>query len=52
MTAVQLKALRDWWNKHGGSGYRDADEWINSLTNVELIERLCRFDPMNGQPIQ
>ena len=38
---ARLKYLRDWWPKHGSSLYENADEWINSFTNVELIEQLA-----------
>lgn len=33
-----LEALRAWWAKHGPDHFADADEWINSLSNVELLE--------------
>lgn len=40
----KLEALRDWWERHGSENYATADDWINSLTNVELIGALGWFD--------
>lgn len=36
----RLTYLRQWWEKHGSSAFESADDWINSLTNVELLEAL------------
>jgi hypothetical protein len=38
---ARLIYLRDWWAKHGNTvDFDTADDWINSMTNVELIEAL------------
>jgi hypothetical protein len=38
---ARLTYLRDWWAKHGNTvDFDTADDWINSMTNVELIEAL------------
>lgn len=39
-----LERLREWWAKHGSNLYADADEWINSMTNVELMETFDWFE--------
>ena len=36
----RLNYLRGWWERHGSTMWDSADDWINSLTNVELIEHL------------
>ena len=37
----RLAGLRAWWEKHGNfDHYDNADEWINDMTNVELLEAL------------
>jgi hypothetical protein len=35
-----LTYLRAWWQRHGSDVFDNADDWINSLTNVELLEAL------------
>jgi hypothetical protein len=38
---ARLTYLRWWWERHGSTAiFTTADEWINSLTNVELLEVL------------
>jgi hypothetical protein len=37
---ARLEYLRDWWDEHGHRIYGSADEWINSMTNVELLVAL------------
>ena len=38
---ARLEYLRDWWLRYGDTrSYATADDWINSMTNVELIEAL------------
>ena len=37
---ARLDYLRHWWTQHGSSMFNSADDWINSLTNVELLEVL------------
>jgi hypothetical protein len=38
---ARLSYLRWWWYRHGSTSiFTTADEWINSLTNVELLETL------------
>ena len=38
---ARLLYLRDWWAKHGDTeAFDTADEWINSLTNVDLLRTL------------
>ena len=45
----RLEQLRDWWESHYGSDlFENADEWINSLSNVELLEALSWFDKENS----
>lgn len=39
-----LEKLRDWWDRHGSRVYDSADDWINSLSNVELLETLSWFE--------
>jgi hypothetical protein len=35
---ARLTYLRDWWAKHGNTvDFDTADDWINSMTNVELL---------------
>ena len=35
---ARLIYLRDWWAKHGNTvDFDTADDWINSMTNVELL---------------
>ena len=37
----RLEYLRDWWAQHGNSSlYENADDWINNMSNVELLEAL------------
>lgn len=40
MMTEALEKMRAWFNQHGSSRYRDADEWINQMSNVELLETL------------
>lgn len=35
-----LALLRGWWERNGPYDYDSADDWINSLSNVELLEHL------------
>ena len=37
---ARLEYLRQWWAQHGCSRFATADDWLNSLTNVELLETL------------
>ena len=37
---ARLNYLRNWWEEHGSQIYSNADEWINDMTNVELLEAL------------
>jgi hypothetical protein len=37
---ARLTYLRSWWLRHGSDMFNSADDWINSLTNVELLEVL------------
>jgi hypothetical protein len=36
----RLAYLRNWWWRHGNDEFTRPDDWINSLTNVELLEAL------------
>lgn len=40
MFEARLSYLRDWWRQHGDNRFDDPDDWINSLSNVELLEAL------------
>ena len=40
ITTDTLDKLREWFAKHGSSMFKDADEWINHMSNVELLEAL------------
>lgn len=44
----RLEQLREWWECHGGDLFESADEWINSMSNVELLEALSWFDKENS----
>ncbi len=37
---ARLAYLRWWWERHGPRIFDTADDWINSMTNVELLEAL------------
>ncbi len=37
---ARLAYLREWWEQHGSTVYGSADDWINSMTHVELLEAL------------
>ena len=37
---ARLNYLREWWEEHGPTIYDSADDWINYMTNVELLEAL------------
>ena len=37
---ARLTYLRGWWVQHGSHMFDTADDWINSMTNVELLEAL------------
>ena len=37
---ARLDYLREWWSEHGPTIYDDADDWINSMTHVELLTAL------------
>ena len=40
-TEEKLDYLRWWWGRYGNSvDFNTADDWINSLTNVALLETL------------
>lgn len=36
----RLEYLKDWFDKHGPSYFDNAEDWINSMSNMELIEHL------------
>lgn len=36
----RLEYLRKWWSAHGPITFDSADDWINHMTNVELLEAL------------
>lgn len=36
----RLEALRLWWDEYGSSQYASADDWINSMSNTQLLEAL------------
>jgi hypothetical protein len=38
---ARLDYLRSWFRQHGSTYmFADADDWINSMTNVELLTAL------------
>jgi len=36
----RLEYLRGWWERNGPYHFKGADDWINHMTNVELLEAL------------
>lgn len=33
-----IERLEKWFDRHGSSMFEDANEWINNMSNFELLE--------------